>query len=117
MEWQRKLENYGMAGRAFRNDEGGAPLSCWNSEGPGASSYLRQMRNECNLHSIRSPKIPFVTTCSRLSGAAAFILARFYRHLPPASVAASFGFSFEPSGMIQSQFRSVTKRCQWVKSP
>jgi hypothetical protein len=51
---------------------------------------LRQKRNECNLTTHSEDRNTFTTACSQPGGAAAFILARFYSHLPPASAAASY---------------------------
>jgi hypothetical protein len=73
----------------FRNDEGGALLSCGTRKVFDASSFMRQMRNECNQDTQPEGRSNFSTACSLLSGGAAFILARFYSHLPLASEAAS----------------------------
>jgi hypothetical protein len=67
-------------------------LFCTRSEGKASDSLLL----------VLSP-----------GGHAAFILVRFYSHLPPASEAAGFNeFRRTITGMIHFQFAAVRRRCQ-----
>src|SRR5690349_15694841 len=69
-------------------------LFCTRSEGKASDSLLL----------VLSP-----------GGHAAFILVRFYSHLPPASEAASFKvFRRTITGMIHFQFGSIWAACQYV---